>query len=73
MLTLKEWRRAKEISLEKMAGLIGVSMNTYIRWEREPKKMPIEKAFDCAKVLEVDFNDIIFLPEQDTKRVAETV
>lgn len=71
MLTLKEWRRAKGISLEKMAKLIGVSMNTYIRWEREPGKMPLEKAKGFATALGIDFNDIIFLPCDDTECVTK--
>lgn len=71
MLTLKEWRRAKGISLEKMAKLIGVSMNTYIRWEREPGKMPLEKAKGFANALGIDFNDIIFLPSDDTECVVK--
>ena len=71
MLTLKQWRLAKEISLEKMAKLLDVSMNTYIRWEKNPGKMPLAKAQAFANALGINFNDIIFLPNKDTECVTK--
>ncbi len=62
MLKLSEWRRARAISQPEMAKQLGISMPTYVRWERNPGKIPIEKAYQIANILEVKINEIIFLP-----------
>ena len=67
MLTLKEWRRAKGISQESLAGDIGVHSNTYIAWEKEPQKIPLGQAIRISEILGVPFTDINFLPEKSTK------
>lgn len=67
MLTLREWRRAKDISQEAMAGLIGVHPNTYRLWEQETGRIPIGKAVMIADTLGVPFADINFMPEKSTK------
>jgi DNA-binding XRE family transcriptional regulator len=54
-----------------MAKLLDVSMNTYIRWEKNPGKMPLAKAQAFANALGINFNDIIFLPNNDTECVAK--
>lgn len=61
-LKLVEWRRARGISQPEMAKGLGISMPTYVRWEKNPGNIAISKAYDIAKILEVDIKDIIFLP-----------
>lgn len=61
-LKLVEWRRARGISQPEMAKNIGISMPTYVRWEKDPGKITMAKASEIAKILEVDMSDIIFLP-----------
>lgn len=61
-LKLIEWRRARGISQPEMAKNLGISMPTYVRWEKNPGNIAISKAYDIAKILEVDIKDIIFLP-----------
>jgi len=61
-LTLKEWRRAKGYSLEKMAELCHVAINTYIKWEDKPSDIKLGAAFDIADALGITVEDIIFLP-----------
>ena len=58
--TLAEWRRVKKISQEKMAQMLGVHVNTYAAWEKNKARMPVDKAFAAAKVLEVNIDSIIF-------------
>lgn len=61
MLTIKQWRRAKEISLQKMADLLGVHVNTYTSWEENPQKITIGNAYKIAEILAVNISDIDFL------------
>ena len=60
MLTLREWRRAKDISQEEIAKALGVHVNTYSAWEKDSGKIPIGKALLIAEILGVQFDEIIF-------------
>lgn len=66
-LTVKAWRKAKDITQEQMADFLGVHVNTYINWENNPQKMSIENGIKICEFLEVDFDEVIFLPENATK------
>ena len=59
-LTLRAWRRAKEITQEKMAELLDVATPTYISWEQNPENIKVSNAYKIADVLGVDISDIIF-------------
>lgn len=60
-LTLRQWRLAREISIEKMAELLEIHPNTYRIWEREPENIAIGKAKQISNILNVPLADI-FLP-----------
>jgi transcriptional regulator with XRE-family HTH domain len=59
-LTIKEWRRAKEISQERMASLCGVHINTYRAWEENPEDIRIGKAVLISDILGIPLEDILF-------------
>lgn len=63
-MKLKEWRRAKGISQEKMAEHLGVHVGTYINWEKQPEKISISNAVKISKILDVPLNSIIFQREE---------
>lgn len=63
-LTLRQWRRAKEITQEKMADTLGVHVNTYQNWEEDPGKISIDKAFAIADFLGISINEINFKKEE---------
>ena len=65
-LTVREWRRLKEISQDTMANQLKVHVNTYQKWEREPGQIPFQKAVEISRILGVPFNDITFV---DTEAV----
>lgn len=65
-MTLKQHRLVRELSLAKMAELLGVHMNTYIKWEKEPWKISIEVAEKICDILGISFDVIIFLPVDTT-------
>lgn len=60
-LTLRQWRLAREISIDKMAKALEIHPNTYSAWEQEPEKIPVGKAVKITQLLDVHFADI-FLP-----------
>lgn len=61
MLTVRQWRKAKELSVSKMAELLGIHANTYTSWEENPSKISIGYAFKIASILSVSIDDIDFL------------
>ena len=65
-LTLREWRRVKEMSQEEMANVCGVHLNTYRAWEENPAEIRLSKANLIADALGISITDII-LPEDITK------
>lgn len=62
MLTLRQWRLAKEFSKEQVADACGVHVNTYSKWEENPNVISIENFKKICNLLKVDQNDI-FLGE----------
>lgn len=59
-LTVREWRRVRELSQESVAKSLGIHVNTYQSWEQDPGKISIEKAFEIAKLFGVTLDDISF-------------
>lgn len=61
-LTLREWRRLKEVSQEEMAKVCDVHVNTYRTWEEKPSMIKLTDARIIAEKLEISLDDIIFMP-----------
>lgn len=60
-LTVRQWRKAKEISQMKMADILQVHVNTYVNWENCPEKIPVGKALEMAQIFDVPIDNISFL------------
>ena len=60
-LTLRQWRLAREVSMEQMAKSLDIHPNTYAAWEQEPEKIPVGKAIKITQLLDVRLEDL-FLP-----------
>lgn len=61
-LTLREWRRLKEISQVQMAEHCGVTAVTYQAWEKKPSEIKISMAMKIADRLGITLDDIILEP-----------
>lgn len=61
METLKEFRLNKGVKQKSVAEYLGVSRQTYGRYERNPEKMSIQQAKAVCDFLNCDIADI-FLP-----------
>lgn len=66
MFTLEQWRLVRKIKQADMAEKLGIATITYQRWEKEPEKIPYGKVLEIANILQVNTNDIIFLPKEAT-------
>ncbi len=64
-LSLRQWRLAKEITVDKMAEIIGVHPNTYRNWEDEPEKISVSFALKISDALGESI-DTIFLHRNST-------
>lgn len=65
-MTLRQIRKAKEISQGKMAELLGVHVNTYIHMEKNPDKIPLCYAIKICEIFGIEPDFIIFLPFNST-------
>lgn len=59
-MTIKQHRILKGITQEEMAKRVGIHVNTYANYEREPDKMSVGHAKRIAAALGVSPNDIFF-------------
>lgn len=69
--TLPGWRKAKGYTQAELAEKLGIPAVTYARWEKNPRNFPVSKAFEVAKILGANINDIIFVSDDDTKCVTD--
>ena len=65
MLSLRSWRRARNISQNEMATKLGVHVNTYQNWENEPEKITIANGKKIAEILGLNMDDISFEKEEE--------
>lgn len=65
-MTIRQIRRAKDVTQQEMADFLGVHVNTYAEWEKNPGNIAISIAMTICEKLGVPFDAIIFLPENPT-------
>ena len=58
----KEWRKAKSLSIEKVASILDVSPTTWTKWEGTPSLIPIGKAEAFCRMIGVSPESVSFLP-----------
>lgn len=63
-LTLRAWRRAKEISQQEMADKLHIHVNTYQNWEYNPEQIGIGNAMKICEILGVSLNDVEFVSDE---------
>lgn len=59
-LTLKQARLIKEKTQEEMAGVLGISVDTYRKIERTPDVATVRQAKKISDTLGISYNDIFF-------------
>lgn len=66
MLTVKEWRKAKDFSVVKMAEMLEVSPTTWMKWEDDPSLIPIGKLDKFCELVGAELEQVIY--RQETTR-----
>lgn len=69
--TLKAIRNNLNLNQQEMASKLGVSKETYQNYENYKTFPDVNIVKKIVKVSNVDFNDIIFLPNEYAKSVEE--
>ena len=60
MLTLRQWRLAREKTIADMAEACGVHPNTYMAWEKNPDCISISAARKIAEALDIGIDVLFF-------------
>lgn len=57
-LTLKKARLLAGLTQKEVADILGVHVQTYMKWERNPEDMSVGTAKQLSKIFNVDFEEI---------------
>ena len=61
-LTPMQWRKAKNKTIIDCAEALNVAPMTWRKWEQMPSLIPIGKADEFCRFLELDRETVCFLP-----------
>ena len=67
-LTLKKARLLAGLTQKEVADILGVHVQTYMKWERNPEDMSVGTAKQLSKIFNVDFEEIFFDNESNLIR-----
>lgn len=59
MRSLKELRDEKGITQEAIARYLGITRQTYAKYEQEPEKLTIDQAIVLCDILGCDFDSLL--------------
>ena len=60
MQTLKDARELRGIKQKSIAEYLGISRQTYVKYETNPRLMPIGIALDACEFIGCELSDIFF-------------
>ena len=66
--TLKQARQFRNLSQEKIADMMGVHRQTYMKWEKDPDEMTIGKGKEFSRITNIEFDEIFFNTESTLSR-----
>lgn len=67
-LTLKQARLLADLTQKEVADILGVHVQTYMKWERNPEDMSVGTAKQLSKIFDVGFEEIFFDKESNLNR-----
>ncbi|WP_088227816.1 helix-turn-helix transcriptional regulator [Desulfosporosinus sp. FKB] len=67
-ISAKQARLRKELSQKKVAELLGVHRQTYMKWEHNADEMPVGKAKEFCKIVNLPVDEIFFSPGSTLSR-----
>lgn len=60
-MTLKQARRFRNVTIREIASYLGVSSQSYIKWEKNPDMIRLGYAKLICEFLDFDMNEIFFV------------
>lgn len=73
LIELKDYRIKKNISIEKMAEIAGMSAETYSRKEEMPYEFTIGEAVLITNTLEISLDKINWMNDDNSKKIAQQI
>jgi DNA-binding XRE family transcriptional regulator len=67
-LTMKQARLLAELTQQEIAEILGVHVQTYMKWEKNPEEMSIGTAKQFSRIVKREFEDIFFDAESNLIR-----
>ncbi|KIL35126.1 hypothetical protein SD71_15925 [Cohnella kolymensis] len=67
-LTIKQARLLAEMTQQDVANTLGVHVQTYMKWERNPEEMTIGTAKQFSRVVKRELEEIFFDSESNLIR-----
>lgn len=65
-LYVSQWREAKGLSPEQIAGRVGITRESYYRWEREHHRLTPEKLSQLADAMGIEPEQFWRLPDTES-------
>lgn len=65
-MTIRQARMMQEIPQSYMAKELNICKDTYRKIEQHPEKATIEQAMKIASLLNVEYDDLIFIAKDST-------
>lgn len=66
--TLKQARLLADLTQKEVAEILGVHIQTYMKWERNPEEMSIGTAKQFSRIVKREFEEIFFDEESNLIR-----
>lgn len=60
-MTLKQARRFRNVTIREIANHLGISSQSYIKWEKNPDMIRLGYAKMICDYLDFDMNEIFFV------------
>ncbi|OXL83142.1 hypothetical protein BCV73_08675 [Paenibacillus sp. SSG-1] len=67
-LTVKKARLLSGMTQKEVADILGVHVQTYVKWERNPEEMSVGTAKQFSRIVKIGFEDIFFDKESNLIR-----
>jgi len=67
-VTVKQARILSDMTQGDASQVLGVHRHTYMKYEKNPGLMPLDKAFKFAEIVGMPFDDIFFGGDSTNRR-----
>jgi DNA-binding XRE family transcriptional regulator len=72
-ITMKQARILADLTQIEIAEILGVHVQTYMKWEKDPEEMSVGTAKQFARIVKREFDEIFFDDESILTRLEPQV